>query len=198
LIKKAIYFLLTDYDINLHNNVVILNSPAENIISEIASEILVLNDALKNYKLHPLPIIDFDENNEDLNITWLGIYDDRDKKILNNLIYEQYSIAKSDFKDPANISGHLNEFDSYGNLISNFPSRDDIINFYRIENDILIARQVSNLLENHNCIKKDDNVSLYLCNGNYYQKEYVELNNIVNDKSDCNTVTQLLYSKLKF
>lgn len=198
LIKKTIYFLLTDYDINHRNNVVILNSPAENIITDIASELLVLNDALKNYKLHPLPIIDFDENNEDLNIKWLGIYDAEDKEILNNLVYDQYSIAKSDFKDPANISGHLNEFDSYGNLISNFPSRDDIINFYRIENDILISNQVEKLLENHGCIKKDDGDSLYLCNGNYYQKEYIELNNLVNDKSDCSTATQLLFSKIKF
>lgn len=197
LIKKTIYFLLTDYDINLRNNVVILNSPATNIITEIASEILVLNNALKNYKLHPLPIIDFNENNEDLNITWLGIFDNEDKEILNNLIYDQYSIAKSDFRDPSNVSGHLNEFDSYGNLISNFPSRDDIINFYRIENDNLISKQVELLLENHNCIKKDDGDSLYLCNGNYYQKEYVELNNLVNDKSDCITITDLLYSKIK-
>jgi uncharacterized protein YukE len=198
IIKKTIYFLLTDYDINHRNNVVILNSPPENIIEEIASEILLLNDALKNYKLHPLPIIDFDPNNEDLNIRWLGIYDDSDKEKLNNLLYEEYSIAKSDFKDPANVSGHLNEFDSYGNLISNFPNRADIINFYRLENDILTSNQVDKLLAKHDCIKKDDNDSLYLCNGNYYQKEYVELNNLVNDKSDCNTVTQLLHSKLKF
>jgi hypothetical protein len=198
LIKKTIYFLLTDYDINLRNNVVILNSPAEYILNEIASEILVLNDALKNYKLHPLPIIEFDKNNQDLNIKWLGIYDNGDKEILNDLIYEQYSIAKTDFKDHANISGHLNEFDSYGNLISNFPSKADIINFYRIENDNLISNQVKKLLEKYNCIKKDDGHSLYLCNGNYYQRDYIELNNLVNDKNDCSTVTQLLYSKIKF
>ena len=197
IIKKTIYFLLTDYDINHQNNVVILNPPAKSIIDEIATEILVLNDALKNYKIHPLPIVEFDESNEDLNIRWLGIYDDADKKLLNDLLYEQYSIAKSDLKNPANVSGHLNEFDSYGNLISNFPNRKDIINFYRIENDILTSKQVEKLLIKHNCIKKDDKESLYLCNGNYYQKDYVELNNLVNDKSDCNTITQLLYSKLK-
>lgn len=197
IIKKTIYFLLTDYEINHLNNVVILNSPDEIIIDEIASEILSLNDALKNYKIHPLPIIDFTNNNEDLNIKWLGIYDNEDKLKLNELLYENYSIAKSDFKDPANISGHLNEFDSFGNLISNFPNRDDIINFYRIENETLISKQVEELLGKHNCIKKDDERSLYLCNGNYYQKEYVELNNLVNDKNDCNTITQLLYSKLK-
>lgn len=197
IIKKTIYFLLTDYEINHLNNVVILNSPDEIIIDEIASEILSLNDALKNYKIHPLPIIDFDKNNEDLNIKWLGIYDNEDKLKLNELLYENYSIAKSDFKDPANISGHLNEFDSYGNLISNFPNKEDIINFYKLENDILISIQVVALLDKHDCIKKENENKLYLCNGNYYQKEYVELNNLVNDKNDCNTITQLLYSKLK-
>jgi hypothetical protein len=198
IVKKIIYFLLTDYNINSRNNVVILNSPDGYIINEIASEIQVLNDAWKNYKLHPLPLIDFDKNNEDLNVRWLGIYDDKDKIVLNNLLYDQYSVARSDFNDPSNISGHLNEFDSHGNLISNFPCRDDIINFYRIENEILNIKQINTLLKNHSCLKKDDNESLYLCNGNYYQKEYIELNNLVNDKSDCNIVTQLLYSKLKF
>lgn len=197
IVKKTIYFLLTDYEINHLNNVVILNSPAENLIEEIASEILALNSALKNYKIHPLPIIDFDDNTDDLNVKWLGIYDNEDRVKLNDLLYENYSLAKSDFKDPANISGHLNEFDSYGNLISNFPSRDDIINFYRHENETLISKQVEALLDKHNCIKKDNKTSLYLCNGNYYQKEYVELNNLVNDRNDCNTITQLLYSKLK-
>ena len=71
-----------------------------------------------------------------LKVKWLGIYDDSDKEKLNNLLYEQYSLAKSDFKDPANITGQLNEFDSYGNLISNFPNQDDIINFFRRENEI--------------------------------------------------------------
>lgn len=198
IIKKTIYFLLTDYDINHQNNVVILNPPSKSIIDEISSEILALNDALKNYKLHPLPIIEFDNGSEDLNINWLGVYDVADKKLLNDLLYEQYSIAKSDFRNPDNISGHLNDFDSYGNLISNFPNRTEIINFYSLAQDNLIKNQVEKLLEKHNCLKKDDGISLYLCNGNYYQKEYVELNNLVNDKYDCITVTQLLHSKLKF
>ncbi len=196
IIKKTIYFLLTDYDINHRNNIVILNSPPDQIVDEIATEVLTLNDALKNYKLHPLPIIDFDKDTEDVHVKWLGIYDEFDKEKLNELLYDQYSIAKSDFRDHSNISGHLNEFDSYGNLISNFPNKDEIIKFYHIEDNTFTAKQVDELLEKHNCIKKDDKVSLYLCNGNYYQREYIELNNLVNDKKDCNSVTQLLYSKL--
>jgi hypothetical protein len=197
IIKKTIYFLLTDYDVNLKNNVVVLNSPPENITDEIADEILSLNDALKNYKIHPLPIIDFDENREDLKVKWLGIYDNSDKEKLKDLLFEQYSIAKSDFRDPANIIGQLNEFDTYGNLISNFPNRDDIINFFKHENDISFSMQVETLLQKHDSIKKDDCKSLYLCNGNYYQKEYVELSNLLNDKFDCDTVSRLLHDKLK-
>jgi len=197
IIKKTIYYLLTDYDINQKNNVVVLNSPPENILDEIADEILSLNDALKNYKIHPLPIIDFDRNLKDLKVKWLGIYDDSDKKKLNDLLYEQYSIAKSDFKDPENIIGQLNEFDSYGNLISNFPNRNDIINFFKHENNVSLSMQVETLLQKHDCLKKDDNKSLYLCNGNYYQKEYVELSNLLNDKTDNDTVSKLLFDKLK-
>lgn len=197
IIKKTIYFLLSDYDINHKNNVVILNSPNENVIGEIASEILMLNDAIRNYKLHPLPIIDFDRNSEDVNVTWLGIYNLSDKEKLKDLLFEDYSIAKSDFEDYANISGHLNEFDSFGNLISNFPSREKIISFFRRENEVSISRQIEELLKKYDCIKTDDGKSLYLCNGNYYQKEYVELNNLINDKNDCNTLTKILFQKIQ-
>lgn len=197
IIKKTIYFLLTDYDINHRNNVVVLNSPPENITDEIADEILALNDALKNYKIHPLPIIDFDENGKDLNVKWLGIYDDSDKEKLKELLFEQYSIAKSDFVDPANVTGQLNDFDTYGNFISNFPNHDDIISFFKHENDVAVSEQVEILLQKYDCIKRDDKQSLYLCNGNYYQKEYVELSNLVNDKNDCDTVSKLLFDKLK-
>ncbi len=197
IIKKTIYFLLSDYDINHRNNVVVLNSPPLNIIDEIASEILMLNDAIKNYKLHPLPIIDFEIGSENINIKWLGIYDDSDKDKLKDLLYEQYSIVKSDFNDPGNISGHLSEFDSYGNLISNFPNRSEILGFYRKENEILASKEIERLLLKHNCIKKDTGTSLYLCNGNYYQKEYIELNNLVNDKHDCKEITQILFERIK-
>ncbi len=206
IVKKTLYFLLTDYEINNQNNVVVLNSPPKDIIDDIASEILSVNNALRNYKLHPLPLIDFDDNNEDLNVKWLGIYNEDDKEKLNELLFNQHSLVKSDFNDPANLIGHLHSFDSYGNLISNFPSREnielyrderDIIEFYRNENDLIIAKQVKGLLVNHNCIEKDNGGSLYLCSGNYYQKEYVELNNLVNDKNDCQIISNLLYSKLE-
>ena len=197
IIKKTIYFLLTDYEINHRNNVVILNSPPENIIEDIASEILSLSTAFRNYKLHPLPIIDVDKDSNDLNVRWLGIYDDMDKERLNDLLYEDYSIAMSDFNDPTNVSGHLNAFDSYGNLISNFPNRTNIIKFYRVEAETITAKQIEALIEKYNCIKTDDE-SLYLCAGNYYQNAYVELHSLVNDKTDCNIISKLLYDKLEF
>lgn len=196
IIKKTIYFLLTDYDINHKNNVVILNTPPDNLANEIADEILILNEALKNYKIHPLPIIDFDENNKNLNVKWLGIYDVNDKEKLKNLLFEQYSLSKSDFIDPANIIGQLNEFDSYGNLISNFPNYNDIVKFFKQEAEINISEQVKGLLTHYDCIKKDDGINIYLCNGNYYQKEYIELSNLLNDKADCGTVSELLFQKL--
>lgn len=196
IIKKTIYFLLTDYEINHRNNVVILNSPNGSVIEDIALEILTLSAALRNYKIHPLPIIDFDENSEDVKVKWLGIYDESDQEKLKNLLYKEYSVAKSDFIEPANVIGHLNEFDKFGNLISNFPNKDKIIQFFRLENQTIISRQVEELLSNHECIKKNDGKNLYLSSGNYYQKEFVELDNLVNDKVDCNIITNLLFNKL--
>lgn len=196
LIKKTIYFLLTDYEINVRNNVVILNSPPGEVIKEIASELPLLNEAIRNFKIHPLPIIDFDINTEDVNVTWLGIYDDLDKYKLGDLLYEQYSIAKSDFVEPSNVSGQLNEFDGLGNLISNFPTRTNVVAFFRAENEISTSKLIENLLGKHNCFTTSDGKHLYLCNGHYYQEQYLEISNLVNDKNDCNILTQLLHAKL--
>jgi hypothetical protein len=197
LLKKTIYFLLSDYDINYHNNVIILNSPPQNLLDEIESEILLLNDALKNYKLHPLPIVDFNEDSEDIKLRWLGVYDEEDKKKLDYLLFEQYSLAKSDFNDPSKILGHLNIFDKYGNLLSNFPARAEVIAFFYKEKELLISKEIEDLLLKHKCFKKDDTKSLYLCNGNYYQREYLELNNLVNDKVDCKIIASHLYDNIK-
>ena len=197
IIKKLLYFLLTDYDINHFNNVIILNSPPFNLMEEISSEIIGLNEAIKNYKIHPLPIVDFNEGTGQVTLQWLGVYSEEDKIKLNELLYEEYSIAKSDFRDPTNILGQLNEFDNYGNLLSNFPSSSEILDFYKREDNILTSIEVERLLGKYNCVKIDDGKSLYLCNGGYYQKEYVELNNLINDKSDCNVIALLLYDKIK-
>lgn len=196
IVKKIVYFLLSNYDINLTNNVIIINPPPRDIVEEMFSEINSLNNAIKNYKIHPLPLVYFDTKLDEVSIDWLGVFNNEDKNKLNELLLEGYTTRKSDFKDPSNIIGHLNNFDVYGNLQSNLPSRDEIIHFYKNEKNILDSLEVERLLLKHDCIKKDNTTSLYLCNGNYYQKEYIALNNLINHKNDCNIVSQLLFEKI--
>jgi hypothetical protein len=197
IIKKVIYFLLSDYAINHSHNIVIINPPFKEIIEEISAEILSLNTVIKNYKLHPLPIIHYDPETKELFINWLGVYNQEDREKLNDLLYDQYSIAKSDFTDPSNIIGHLNEFDSHGNLMSNFPSRKELLKFYAEESLEGASKEVERLLADNDCIKKDNGTRLYLCNGNYYQKEYIELHNLLNDRNHCGIVAALLFERIK-
>lgn len=197
IIKKTLFFLLTDYEINNFNNVVIINAPPKHIVDEVAFEILALSDALKNYKIHPLPIVEFIEAKSTVNIEWLGVYNNQDKIKLNDLLFEEYSIAKSDFNEPSNILGQLNEFDKYGNLLSNFPNKSELLDFYNKSDLETSSSEIENLLNYYNCIKIDSKTSLYLCNGNYYQREYVELNNLLNSKQDCNSITFLLFDRLQ-
>ena len=196
IIKKVIYFLLSDYDINYSNNVVILNPPSQDLMNEISYEILMLNDAIKNYKLHPLPLVEINDKLDDIKVNWLGIFDESDKRKLNELLYEQYSLAISDFNNHSNISGHLNAFDKYGNLVSNFPARSEILNFYKEANRIIVSNEIKHLLDKHNCLNVDTGKELYLCSGNYFQKVYIDLTNLIDDKNDCNIVTKHLFEKI--
>lgn len=197
IVKKTIYFLLSDYSINIWNSVVIMNGPSSDLIREVASEIDALNVAVKNYKIHPLPIIEVDRSSEDIKVTWLGIYDNSDREKLNDLLYQISSLRKSDFKDHSNIRGNMLEFDSRGNVISRFPSSSEIIGFFREEWDSLSSLQVEGFLAKYGCVKMDDSRSLYLCSGNYYQREYIELNNLINTKADCEKVSEFLFEKLQ-
>jgi len=196
IIKKILYFLLSDYDINSNNNVIVINPPSQDILNEIFSEINYLSDAIKNYKLHPLPLVCYTAETDEIKIEWLGVYNEFDKNKLNDLLLEGYTITKTDLNDPSNVLGQLNTFDSHGNLFSNLPNRAEIIDFYKDEGDIVDSLEIERLLLKHNCIKKEVTGYLYLCNGNYYQREYVELNNLINDKNDCSIVTQLLFDKI--
>jgi hypothetical protein len=197
IIKKILYFLLSDYNINHLTNVILLNSPNKSILEEIENEIPYLNEAIKNYKLHPLPILDYDTDSDEMSVKWLGVYNNDDKDKLNQLLFDQYSIARSDFTDPSNVVGHLNEFDSYGNLLTNLPSKSEVSDLFKNENDLAIEVEIKYLLTKHNCIKENDNQNIYLCSGNYYQREYIDLNNLVSDKLDCQITTKLMYEKIK-
>lgn len=195
--RKLLIYLLTDYEINIKTNVVLIHSPKKDVINSVSEIINSLSSVLKNYKIHPLPIINYEKSKDKIHIQWLGIYDDSDIKKLDNLLYSEFSIAKSDFNEPSNIEGHILSFDTYGNLMSNFPDRGELIKLFEEEEDIIIGYNLQSLLERNEGIVKDNGEDLYLCNGNYYQREYIEINNIINSKDELENLTKLFFKKLK-
>jgi|GEM_PF-1000612 len=199
LTKKTIYYLVTDYNINLRNNIIALNPPSENIISQIKAEILSLNQAIRDFVVQPLPLI-YNEENE-INVKWIGVSEEEDEVVLNNLLFGEgnYSITKNDFKNPGEIVGNLNYFDIYGNLYSLLPSENDLLNFITKRRLELFSANsdkdfISRLIHDKNCIKKD---GLYLCNGNYYQEQYLELNNLLDDIGSAKEICQMLLKEIR-
>ena len=195
--KKIIYFLLADYDINTNNNIVILYPPNIEILDLIKVEILNLSTVVKNYKIHPLPFIYFNFENEEIQLEWLGIYDEKDKVKLNDLLFEQFSLSKSDLNDPNNVVGHLNFFDKFGNLYSNLPKREEIISYYKKVHDETENIEIEKLLNKNNCIKYENDKDLYLINGNYYQYQFIDLINLLNIDKDRDLLSGILFKKLR-
>ncbi|NRT17115.1 hypothetical protein HNP99_003490 [Flavobacterium sp. 28A] len=195
--RKILIYLLTDYEINIKTNVVLIHGPKEEIIDSVSTIINSLNSVYKKYKIHPLPIINYKRSNDEIHIKWLGIYDKPDIKKLDNLLYSEFSLAKSDFNEPSNIEGHILSFDTHGNLLSNFPNRGDLIKIFKEEEDTIIEKNFENLLDHNEGIVHDNGVDLYLCNGNYYQKEYIEINNIINSKKELENLTKIFFKKLQ-
>jgi orotate phosphoribosyltransferase-like protein len=197
LVKKIIYFLLSDYEVNFINNVILIDFEDFELLSEIESEIIALDQAIRNYKIHPLPIVNYDKGKGTVSLFWLGIFDDNDKKKLVEILYDTFSIARSDLNDPMNISGHLLSFDRYGNLVSNFPNENELKDFFHAEERLILDSEVQRLLQKHACFRPTTDKTIYLCNGNYYQKEYIQLNNLLNDKHDCSLIAGLLFNELR-
>lgn len=195
--RKLLIYLLTDYDINIKTNIVIIHGPKEKVVNDIANNIKSLSSVYKKYKVHPLPIIKYHKDEDDILIKWLGVYDEDDIKKLDDLLYSEFSLARSDFNEPNNLEGHILSYDSHGNLISNFPDRSELINMFKNEEDTLIKNNLANLLEENDGIVKNNRKDLYLCNGNYYQKEYIEINNIISSKEELVNVTRLFFKKLQ-
>ena len=197
LARKILIYLMTDYDINIKTNVVLIHSPKDEVIESVSKIINSLNPVYKKYKIHPLPLINYDISSDNFNIKWLGIYNDYDIIKLDNLLLTEYSLEKSDFNEPSYIEGHITSFDKYGNLTSNFPDRETLVELFNNEEDILSTNNFKSILEDSNGIVKDNGKDLYLCNGNYYQREYIEINNIINSKNELETITHLFYDRLK-
>jgi orotate phosphoribosyltransferase len=193
---KTIFFLLTDYEINLNHNVIIVHPPSPEIILLVKNEVVDLNIAVKNYTIHPLPLIYYDSAGDSIKLEWLGIYEKEDIEKLNQILFDQFSLARSDFKDSANIIGHINYFDEYGNLKTNLPGRDELVDYYRNGYLKVDENEIIKILKQHECYSNSEENKLFLCHGNYFQKEFIEIIHLLNDKQDCDFVSEMLFQRL--
>jgi hypothetical protein len=193
IIKKTIFYLLTDYNVNINNNIVVLHPPVKEILTAINDEVLNLNKIIKDFKIHPIPFVYLNKENNDIEIEWIGIFDAEDKSKLNQYLLEGVLFPKTDFNDVDNIFGNLHFQDKHGNIHSKIPKVNTFLSYYskyEVIDDVLIE----NLILENNCIKED---GLYLCNGNYYQNKFLQLIDILNNYSDCNEITRILFEKIK-
>ena len=191
LIKKAIYYFLTSYEINNCNNIIVFHPPEKHILQSINEELSTLSELVKNFKIHPIPFI-YASNSDSLDVVWLGVYNEDDKNKLNQYVYEGHLSPKSDFNDFNNILGHLHFIDEYNNVYSHLPNIDFIDSYYqkyRKIDDILVQE----IFEMNKCLR---NEGLYLCNGNYYQDEFLQLTDLLNNNEDCDQLTKLLYERI--
>lgn len=191
LIKKAIFYFLTSYEINNYNNIVVFHPPEKHILQSINDELCNLSELVKNFKIHPIPFI-YSSIGDELDILWLGLYNEEDKNSLNKYVYEGHLSPKSDFKDFNNILGHLQFFDEHNNVYSHLPHINFIDNYYKkFQNidDILVEE----LIAINKCLR---NEGLYLCNGNYYQNTFLQLTDLLNNNEDCFQLTKILHERI--
>jgi hypothetical protein len=125
--KKIINFLVSDYSVNAHNNIIALNPPPLEFLIELNTEIHQLNSHVRNYKIHPLPFVKV--KNDELELFWMGVYRNEDAIKLNDLLLDYHDLRKSDFIEPDAIIGNINHFDKFGNLIS-YLNREEILKLF--------------------------------------------------------------------
>jgi hypothetical protein len=188
--RKIVFFLCTDYRVNLKNNAIAINPPSKAFLASIKDELLALNDIDRKFKIHPTPFVSF--NNGDLEIFWLGIFSEKDVNKLNDLLFEEHDLRKIDFENPEDIVGHVNSYDLYGNLSSVIDS-ESILSFYKQKALEIEEQDVLKVIDS--CIKSVKD-SIYLCNGNYYQYEYLQLFDALSNREKRDFINEILLKKL--
>lgn len=189
--KKIIHFLASDYNVNSLNNVIVLNPPSSEFLENLNIEILQLSFNVQSYRLHPVPFIK--KLDDKLEIFWLGIYNKNDLEKLNDLLLEENDLRRSDFEDPQAISGNVNFFDNHGNLRS-YINTEEVVNYLERMSINATSEQVRNIISKY-IVKKDDHV--FLCPGNYYQREYLQLYDAINNTNECKILASALLEEIK-
>lgn len=189
--KKIIYFLLSDYNINANNNVIVINPPPLEFLKQIQDEIAVLPRVVKDFTIHPLPFVNSDS--KDINLFWLGLYDDFDIQTLNKLLMDIHDLRRDDFKDSNSIVGNVNYYDKYGNLKS-VINRNNLADIFNKIAEASREMNIESIISS--CIIKQEN-QIFLCNGNYYQKEYLQMYDILSEEATCDYLAKSLYEKIR-
>lgn len=191
--KKIIFYLTSDYGINSSKNIIVINPPPLNFLESIKDEILNLSSVEKNFKIHPTVFVYIDRLNDNLELFWLGVYSENDIDKLNKLLYDTHDLSYTDFENPDALLSHINKYDKNGNLVSVINSTH-ILEFYK--DKILQSRdkEVDTLIRPK--IKKEVG-SIFLCNGNYYQYEYLQLFDLLSDIESLKYLSSELFQELK-
>lgn len=191
--KKIIFFLCSDYDINSSKNIIVINPPPKKFLENIKNEISDLTFTDKKFTFHPTPFVYINLHQENIELFWLGVYSEKDIKKLNELLYESHNLTYSDFENPDDLVGHINRYDEHGNLVSILNS-SEILGFYKDKVFQSRNQDLINLITP--CIKKQEG-SIFLCNGNYYQYEYIQLFDILNNREKLNYLSHELFHELQ-
>lgn len=189
IITKTLFFLLTSYEINQSNSVLIMHPPDPIMINDIIEEIRALNSTIKNFKIHPIPLIRYLPEENDISLDWLGVYNEEDKTKLNDLLFEQYSLSLSDFIDPANVKGNIITTDDYGNVNGLLPNREILTKYYQLYTTNL----VNEAIQSNDLLKSN---GLYLCNGNYYQNEFLQMSELLDNSIYRDVLSSALYEQI--
>lgn len=192
LIEKTIFFLIGTYEVNRHNSIIIVYPPPKNIIDEINNEILELDEdaVIQDYRINPIPLIYLDIEEQEINMNWIGIFNEVDKNKLNDLLFDIHSLLLSDLEDGYKAVGNTNIIDKYGNFSSRIPIAKTLLNYYHRYEHALFEEA----LNEYSCEKKD---GIYLCNGNYYQESFLQLTNVLNSRKYRYIFSLFLFGKIR-
>lgn len=188
IIKKTIFYLIGSNEINEYNCVILVHPPSRDIINEINQEILELDKdgIVQDFLIHPIPLAYLDIEKNTIELDWIGVFDEGDKRRLNTLLQDVHSLILSDLKDGYKGIGNTNTIDRHDNFSSRIPPVSTLLTYHsRFKLNL-----VENAIEKFDCIKKD---GLYLCSGNYYQEEFCQLTDVLNDNAYLKVLSQYLF-----
>jgi hypoxanthine-guanine phosphoribosyltransferase len=177
--KKILFFLASDYRINEKTNAVVFNPPSRELVLEIQLEILNSPIEKQNFIFHPIPCLF--QTNLETEIIWIGISEKKSYEKLNNVLYSLiHNEVLSDFENKNTIlDSGIFHYDEHGNIKTLVGIIDDQCVFRILSKAIL----------------KETN-AIYLCSGNYYQYEYIELLEQLYDFDEAIRISRLLHKSV--